>query len=189
MASNNFKQQVDAIVKNLTDEAHKMSEPELLAAVLPMLQRMYEELKGYSPLTGNTNNSLAVGLYRDGSLIGYANVRQLAGVNRPTRETLKAGDIYALPFTWLGNALSAPIGGWKSPKKDWVGDRSFWADEEAVRFLQTEGPRRKGYCYKFVSAIDYAKYLEAKGKANVLTMWHDELAAAGATVSGLNHTL
>ncbi len=173
------KQILDNIVGQMEQQARKPLE----AAMLPMLQRMYDELSGYNPITGNTNNSLAVGLYRNGELLGYVTVRNMNGVNRPMRMTLKNGDIYEFPTTWSGAPYRA------KGKTDWSGDRNYWADEEAVSFLQYMSPHRNGYCYVFVSAVDYARYLEANGKANVLTQWHDELEAAGADVTDMINTL
>ena len=174
--------QIDALVKSLSSEAHEKAEPMLADAMLPMLQQMYDELSGYEPLTGNTNNSLAVALYRDGQLMTAMNVRRLSGVARPTRMTMRDGEWYELPMRWSGNPSH-------HEGNRWVGDESFWADEEAIRFLETQSPSHKGYSYKFVAAIDYAKYLEANGKINVLTAWHDDLASAGAIVSPMNSSL
>jgi len=163
-----------------------LAEQDLINAMLPMLRSMYEELRGFSNLTGNTRNSLAVGLYRDGTLVGHVYGTGELGVKRPIRMTLKNGDVYDLPEDWDGNALDHPVMTWGGkPKRDWAGDRNFWADEEAVRFIESRAPMSNGFVYIFVSAIDYAQYLEAKGNINVLTQWHDELRAAGATVSGL----
>lgn len=178
--------QMEAIMKKMKTDIDKQAEIPLRGSLTSVLRAMYAELSGYSPLTGNTDNSLAVGLFYDGKLMGYANVQDMGGVKRPTRQTLKSGDIYDLPFTWKGSHLSTPIGG-KNPKRDWVGTRNFWADEEAVRFLQNLATNKKGYSYVFASAVDYAKYLESKGKANVLTHWHDELAAAGAFVGDMKN--
>ena len=71
------------------------------------------------------------------------------------------------------------------PKADWIGNKNIWADEEVLKWLNRYPPRTKGFSYRIVSIVDYAKYLESKGKVNVLSQLRDELAAMGGNVSDL----
>ena len=176
--------QMKNIITNLENKAVSIAEQELRGGIDALLMAAYEELKGFQNLTGNAVNSLGVALYHDGALLEVHSSVDLTG-KRPIRTTLKSGDIFNEPMTYDGNKLNYPIGG-HHPKRDWVGDRNFWADEEAIAWLNSNPPRKRGFAYKIVSAIDYAKYLEAKEKVNILSQLHDELEAMGADVSDLN---
>ena len=96
------------------------------------------------------------------------------------RATLKKGDVFAEDFTYNGNILLNPL-----PKTDWVGDKNIWADVEVLKWLNRNPPRTKGFSYRIVSIVDYAKDLESKGKINVLSQLRDELAAMGGNISDL----
>lgn len=171
----NYKHVFENIEKSVEDKA----EVEFRKSISSLLQLAYQELSGFRSLTGNLVNSLGVALYRDGKCIEAHGSLELTG-RRPVRTTLKEGDVFDEPFTYNGNILINPI-----HKTDWVGDKNIWADVEVLRWLNRNAPKKKGFSYRIVSIVDYAKYLETKGKVNVLSQLRDELAARGGDISDL----
>lgn len=170
-----FKHQFDKVKK----KAENKAEEHLRASLEPLLQMAFQELKGFRSLTGNLVNSLGVALYKDGKCLEAHGSIEITG-KRPVRATLKKGDVFAEDFTYNGNILLNPL-----PKTDWVGDKNIWADVEVLKWLNRNPPRTKGFSYRIVSIVDYAKYLESKGKINVLSQLRDELAAMGGNISDL----
>lgn len=176
MASDDITAKLERIAESLYERIDELAEPFLIEAMKPMLEQMVEDLDGFRHITGNTINSLAVALYHDGKLIGRVYNARDVGLERPMRMTLRKGETYDLDVTWGGSILKKKYVGK-------VGERNFWADEEAVDFLESHAPTSKGFAYLFVSSVDYAKYLEAKDTVNILTDWHDKLKSTGADVS------
>lgn len=173
------KIQFKHVFDNVKKRTENKAEEKLRQSLMPLLERAYQELKGFRPLTGNLNNSLGVALYKDGKCLEAHGSLEITG-KRPVRATLKNGEMFAEPFTWNGNILLDPL-----PKTDWIGNKNIWADEEVLKWLNRYPPRTKGFSYRIVSIVDYAKYLESKGKVNVLSQLRDELAAMGGNVSDL----
>ena len=89
--------------------------------------------------------------------------------------TLKKGETYDQPYYWSGE----PNKGYTAP----TGDRNYWGQEEAEDFIGTHFPSKNGWAYILVAAVDYAKYLEARGTATVLGGIQSELESRGANVS------
>jgi hypothetical protein len=170
-----FKHQFDRIGKR----AEKKAEVKLRESLDILLQMAFQELSGFRSLTGNLVNSLGVALYKDGKCLEAHGSIEITG-KRPVRATLKNGEMFSEPFTYNGDILLNPI-----PKTDWVGTKNIWADVEVLKWLNRYPPRTKGFSYRIVSIVDYAKYLEAKGKVNVLSQLRDELAAMGGKISDL----
>lgn len=168
------------VFDNVYKRMEKKAEEKLRQGLMPLLQEAYSELRGYRPLTGNLNNSLGVALYKDGKCIEAHGSIEITG-KRPVRTTLKNGDLFWEPETWNGNHLDGPI-----PKMDWVGDKNIWADVEVLRWLERYAPTKKGFSYRIVSIVDYAKYLETKDNVNVLSELMDRLRSMGAKVSDIN---
>jgi len=168
------------VFENIRKRAEKKAEEKLRESLMPLLQQAYSELEGFRPLTGNLNNSLGVALYKDGKCIEAHGSIEITG-KRPVRPTLKNGDIFWEPVTWNGNHLDGPIA-----KMDWVGDKNIWADTEVLRWLERYAPTKKGFSYRIVSIVDYAKYLETKGNVNVLSNIIERLRAMGADINDLN---
>ena len=166
--------------ENVKKRIEKKAEKKLREGLMPLLQQAYSELEGYRPLTGNLNNSLGVALYKDGKCIEAHGSIEITG-KRPVRTTLKNGDIFWEPETWNGNHLEGPI-----PKMDWVGNKNIWADTEVLRWLERYAPKTKGYSYRIVSIVDYAKYLETKDGVNILSSIIEQLRSMGANVNDLN---
>lgn len=171
---------ITKVFDKIKKRAEKKAEEKLRENLMPLLQRAYKELKGYRPLTGNLNNSLGVALYKDGKCIEAHGSIEITG-RRPVRKTLKNGDIFWEPVTWNGNHLDGPIA-----KMDWVGDRNIWADTEVLRWLERFAPKQKGFSYRIVSIVDYAKYLETKDNVNVLSNLAERLRAMGADIKDLD---
>lgn len=132
-------------------------------------------------VTGNLINSVAVGMYNNGELIGIATSYEELGKG-PTRKTLKKGEAYDLNFYW-GNAKAFNRRITK-PYIEETGTENYYGHEEAVKFIRSHKPsRREGLSAIIVVAVDYAKYTETAKAANVLTEARNQLLAAGADVS------
>lgn len=147
-----------------------------LKAQLPTFIHLALEHAKIHHVTGNTINSYAVALFHNGSFKGFYSSFQALN-KAPMRVTLMKGERYDLPFYWSGE----PAKGYTAP----TGTRSYWSQEEAQDFIGTTFPRKGGWAYIVVAAVDYARYLETKGTADVLTGFQQELAGMGADVSGV----
>ena len=58
----------------------------------------------------------------------------------------------------------------------------FWE----IRWLERYAPKQKGFSYRIVSIVDYAKYLETKDNVNVLSNLAERLRAMGADIKDLD---
>ena len=173
------KMQIKHVFDNVKKRSEAKAEARLRESLDSLLQMAFQELSGFRSLTGNLVNSLGVALYKDGKCLEAHGSIEITG-KRPVRTTLKNGDVFAEPFTYNGNILLNPLS-----KTDWVGDKNIWADVEVLKWLNRNAPKTKGFSYRIVSIVDYAKYLEAKGKVNVLSQLRDELSARSNDVSDL----
>lgn len=164
-----------ALEKRLKKKTNAMIE-ERLKESLPALIRLALDHAKIHSVTGNTMNSYAVALWHDGKFVGfYSSYQELH--KAPTRVTLKKGETYDLPYYWGGDENT----GYTAP----TGDRNYWGQEEAEDFMSFHFPRKNGWAFIVVAATDYAKYLEARGTANVLGGMQSELQGRGADVSDL----
>jgi hypothetical protein len=164
-----------ALEKRLKKKTDAMIE-ERLKESLPALIRLALDHAKIHSVTGNTMNSYAVALWHDGKFVGfYSSYQELH--KAPTRVTLKKGETYDLPYYWGGDENT----GYTAP----TGDRNYWGQEEAEDFMSFHFPRKNGWAFIVVAATDYAKYLEARGTANVLGGMQSELQGRGADVSDL----
>lgn len=164
-----------ALEKRLKKKTDAMIE-ERLKESLPALIRLALDHAKIHSVTGNTMNSYAVALWHDGKFVGfYSSYQELH--KAPTRVTLKKGESYDLPYYWGGDENT----GYTAP----TGDRNYWGQEEAEDFMSFHFPRKNGWAFIVVAATDYAKYLEARGTANVLGGMQSELEGRGADVSDL----
>lgn len=164
-----------ALEKRLKKKTDAMIE-ERLKESLPALIRLALDHAKIHSVTGNTMNSYAVALWHDRKFVGfYSSYQELH--KAPTRVTLKKGETYDLPYYWGGDAND----GYTAP----AGYRNYWGQEEAEDFMSFHFPRKNGWAFIVVAATDYAKYLEARGTANVLGGMQSELEGRGADVSDL----
>jgi len=164
-----------ALEKRLKKKTDAMIE-ERLKESLPALIRLALNHAKIHSVTGNTMNSYAVALWHDRKFVGfYSSYQELH--KAPTRVTLKKGETYDLPYYWGGDENT----GYTAP----TGDRNYWGQEEAEDFMSFHFPRKNGWAFIVVAATDYAKYLEARGTANVLGGMQSELEGRGANVSDL----
>jgi len=164
-----------ALEKRLKKKTDAMIE-ERLKESLPALIRLALDHAKIHSVTGNTMNSYAVALWHDRKFVGfYSSYQELH--KAPTRVTLKKGETYDLPYYWGGDENT----GYTAP----TGDRNYWGQEEAEDFMSFHFPRKNGWAFIVVAATDYAKYLEARGTANVLGGMQSELEGRGADVSDL----
>ena len=121
-------------------------------------------------------NSFAVALWHNGKFLGfYSSYQKLH--KAPMRVTLVKGETYDQPYYWGGD----PNEGYTAP----TGTRHYWGQEEAEDFLSFHFPRKDGWAFVIVAATDYAKYLEARGTANVIGGLQHDLESRGANVSDL----
>jgi len=121
---------------------------------------------GVSSMTGNYINSFGVAVYRDSRLVAIATSSDVTGES-PLRVTLVEGE-------WYAKGKPRYDGG--EQKRSWraaEGSHAFFADDEVVRWLNRYPPtRKKGFSYRVVTVVDYAKTL---GGDVVLMRLADEL--------------
>ena len=161
--------------KNIRLEMDNMAEPALVKACRFVITTAIDYARFHS-VTGNTMNAYACGAYLDGMLKGFATSYDALN-HEPVRMTLKKGEMYDRPYYWGGDAVMG------KPYTGETGDRHYWGQEEAYRFLQTHRPSGKGWRYLVVVATDYAKYIETRKNADVITSLHDGFAAISGSVS------
>ena len=178
------RQRFEEIIAHMKKQRDKQAEPFLLRGLKFLVNVILDEMGGFANVTGNTRNSIAISLFNDRKLIGVATSFD-ALHKAPTRMTLVHGETYDLSHYWDGTPVDA-LGSPYTAPSDSPQEENFWAQEEAMEFLQSQAPKRKGWCYKVVAATDYAKYLETKQKANILEQVRNELAGMGADVSRMN---
>jgi len=166
---------LDRVFKRMKKRADAIIE-ERLTEQLPNLIALALKHAVIHSVTGNTMNSYAVALFHDKRFVGFYS-SYLALGKAPTRVTLQKGERYDLPYYWGGDAAT----GYTAP----TGDRSYWGQEEAEDFVGTHFPSKNGWAYILVAAVDYAKYLEARGTATVLGGLQNELEGRGANVSDI----
>lgn len=121
---------------------------------------------GVSSMTGNYINSFGVAIYRDANLVAIATSSDVTGES-PIRVTLVEGE-------WYGRGKPRYDGGvqMRNFRAD-EGTHAIYADEEVVRWLSRYPPtRKKGFSYRVVTVVDYAKSL---GGDVVLMRLADEL--------------
>lgn len=179
---NSFERQMQNIVDKMHKHIDDVAKVEMINGLRQIIDIALRELDGFEDVTGNTKNSLAAAVFYDGKFQGfYSSYGALH--NPPTRATLRKDETYDLEYYWDGT----PVDAFARPYTGETGDESYWAQDEAREFFSDNIPTRKGWCYMIVAAVDYAKYLEARGGVNVLSDLHDEFAARGADVSELKN--
>lgn len=164
---------LNRVFRRMQERADAIIE-ERLTEQLPNLIALALKHAEIHSVTGNTMNSYAVALFHDRQFVGFYS-SYLALGKAPTRVTLQKGERYDLPYYWGGD----PATGYTAP----TGNRSYWGQEEAEDFIGTHFPSKNGWAYILVAAVDYAKYLEARGTATVLGGMQSELESRGANVS------
>ena len=170
-----MSKQIDNIFRRMQKRADAIIE-EKLTEQLPNLIALALKHAQIHSVTGNTMNSYAVALFHNKQFKGFYSSYQALG-KAPTRVTLQKGERYDLPYYWGGD----PATGYTAP----TGNRNYWGQEEAEDFLGTHFPSKNGWAYVIVAAVDYAKYLEARGTAIVMGGLQDELESRGADVSDI----
>lgn len=159
-----LKKKTDAIIEARLEES------------LPAIIRLALDHAKIHSVTGNTMNSFAVALWHNGKFLGfYSSYQELH--KAPTRVTLVRGETYDQPYYWGGD----PNTGFMA----YTGDRHYWGHEEAEDFFGFHFPRKDGWAFVIVAATEYAKYLEARGTADVLGGLQQDLESRGANVSDL----
>lgn len=174
---------IDAVMDSLRKKIAEHSEKTLKEAGLKMIVMLIAHERGFHHVTGNLINSGAVALYYNGKLKGMWKASDVTG-KLPTRVTLAAGERYDLPYYWSGK----PSTGYAAPK-DSPQTAHYLSPNEADRFMLSGAPNWRGWSYKVVTATDYAKYVEARSDADVLTSFHSAMEHCGGAVSALNQHL
>ena len=170
-----MSKQIEDVFRRMKKRADAIIE-ERLTEQLPDLIALALEHAQIHSVTGNTMNSYAVALFHNRQFIGFYSSYQALG-KAPMRVTLQKGERYDLPYYWGGD----PNTGYTAP----TGDRSYWSQEEAEDFIGMHLPSKNGWAYIIVAAVDYAKYLEARGTATVMGGLQNELENRGADVSDI----
>ena len=166
---------IAALGKRLKKKTDAIIEARLKESLPAIIRLALDHAKIHS-VTGNTMNSFAVALWHDGKFLGfYSSYQELN--KAPTRVTLVRGETYDQPYYWGGD----PNTGFMA----YTGDRHYWGQEEAEDFMSFHFPRKDGWAFIVVAATDYAKYLEARGTANVLGGLQSDLESRGANVSDI----
>lgn len=176
--STSLNSQIKDIVLATHAKALEQVKPYMQEQANTIISIIMSEMDGFHDITGNTRNSVGVGCYLDGKLMGMALSSQKLS-NPATRTTLIKGEMYNLEYYWGGDSI---VG---RPYRGETGSEHYLGRDKAVRFIQSKRPSTKGWSFIAVIAVDYAKYLEAKPSVNVLTIIRDELASSGANISVL----
>lgn len=138
--------------------------------------------RGLAGVTGNAANGIAVGVYLNRLLVGYACTEDLLQ-HRPTRLALAAGEKYGKNrIYWDGRDVNRQFEGFFGSKND--------TPKRAIEALRKHVPRRAvGYAYFVVAAADYAQWIESdesggvdwnKPKGNLITKFYLWCKANGA---------
>lgn len=170
-----MSRKIDDVFRRMQKRADAIIEERLIEQLPGLIALALEHAQIHS-VTGNTMNSYAVALFHNRQFVGFYSSYQALG-KAPMRVTLQKGERYDLPYYWGGD----PNTGYTAP----TGDRSYWSQEEAEDFIGTHFPSKDGWAYIIVVAVDYAKYLEARGTATVMGGLQNELESRGADVSDI----
>ena len=177
--STSLNSQIKDIVLTTHAKAVEQMKPYMQEQANAIMNIILDQMDGFLHVTGNTINSIGVGCYLDGKLMGIALSSQ--ELNEPaTRVTLIKWEGYNLDYYWGGSPVFK--------RKRYVaptGTEHYFGKDKAVQFLQSKRPSTKGWSFIAVIAVDYAKYLEAKPEVNLITKAHDQLASMGANISVL----
>lgn len=165
------------ISKELRKQMDETAEPMLRAQAIRLVALILQEMDGFKDVTGNTKNSIVVGLYYDKRLKYVASSADL--LNKPAlRPTLKKGEAYNLPQYWDG----------RYHKKGVVyvgetGDENYVAATEAMKRIKSKTTTfNTHWSYIILTAVKYASYLEQHKNASVISNAWDDLKGAGAMV-------
>ncbi len=179
---NNIDAQIKSILSNAQKHVNGVAAQGAQDAMREIIDVALSELDGFHDVTGNLRNSLAVAVFHDGVLKGFYSSAQALN-HAPTRVTLKQGERYNLDYYWGGEEVDSIGKPYRAP----AGDRNYLAPQEAQEFFTNKIPSQRGWCYVIVSAVDYAKYLEARDGVNILTQLHDDFEQRGAKVSEMKY--
>ena len=174
--STSLNSQIKDIVLANHAKAVEQMKPYMQEQTNTIMSIILNEMDGFHNITGNTRNSVGVGCYLDGKLMGMSLSSQVLN-NPATRATLIKGEMYNLEYYWGGD----PVLG--RPYRGETGSEHYLGRDKAIRFIQSKRPSTKGWSFIAVIAVDYAKYLETKPSVNVLTIIRDQLASMGANIS------
>lgn len=182
-ANSQIATRVGEIMEDMKKRMDAEAKERLKAGCRYLVTIVLSQMEGFNDVTGNTKNSIAVGLFYNRKLQFIAFSFD-ALHHAPTRATLKSGEVYDLDYYWDGTPVAALGRPYRAPS-DSGADESFWSFAEAFEYIQTLAPSQNGFSFVIVSAVDYAKYLEACTGVNILEQTRTTLAGMGALVSDL----
>lgn len=169
--------------KELLRKNRNKHNAKVIATVRQMLPKwadvLIREASGFNHVTGNTMNGFFVGAYMpfNGSMHLVGAAFSSDKVEKPTRPTLKKGEMYDLDVYWRGK----PVIG--KPFVGIFGTRNFLSFEESMRFLQSHAPRMSSLGFLVGNSVNYAKFLEVHKKANLITKFADDREREGFIVT------
>lgn len=169
------RKEMARIVEALEKEKNAKCEMYLRGTAKQIALMVLGLMDGFHHVTGNTINSVAVGLYFKKKLRYVATSAE--ELNHPaTRVTLHEGERYDLPEYWDGSVVKKGYVGETEGGGEWGEDLAKWLIAEGVTL-----PR--DWVFKVVVGVPYARYLEQVKGASVITEAHDMLRSAGGEVT------
>jgi len=121
-----------------------------------------------SDMTGNYINGWGIAVYRDGVLVACATTNDIEGAS-PMRMTLVKGEKFAKGEKRYDGEIQER---WFTAS---TGKRSIWAEDEVVRWLQSNAP----LAYRIVTVVEYSKLL---GGDKVLLSLADRIESKNGTI-------
>lgn len=167
-----LESQFQNIQKKIRQEAVTKMQAKMERAATKTMSKA-KEMKDFHDVTGNLYKSIAAGTFYNGTLMS---IHHTPGPN-PTRPTLAKGEKYDLeryysgtPVTQLGRPFRGKTG---------AGGENGVEKSEEVLFENdglSRGRADLTWQLKIVAGVDYAKYVEAIDKHDVLTSLREYLA-------------
>lgn len=138
-------------------------------AVSEVILKHVRDNAEYFNVTGNTMGSISCGIYKDGVLL-----RVEQPFTREIKErTLKKGE---------KRVFGKKNGDSKRVFVAETGDRKYFADEEARKFLMSFKPSINGFAIVFCVGTEYATYLEKSKELNVITETFNNVKSSGVNL-------
>lgn len=171
-----LESQFRKIRRNIYSAAYRGSYKSLEAQARRMCERITELADKYKipGMTGNTRAGVAVGLYQNGKLQGYATTAETDN-GRPIYHALMKGEEWKAGRGRYDRSTQNKDFSSPDPAKS-----EYRADERAIAFLRRARPlNNKGWSYVIASGAHYAAYT---GFVEVLKSFSAELSQLGAKV-------
>ena len=168
----------DNLRKGCYDAAERRMVASLPAAADDIHSFVREKMAelGKSDMTGNYINGWGIAVYRDGVLVACATTNDIEGAS-PMRMTLIKGEKFAKGKKRYDGGVQER---WFTAS---TGKHSIWAEDEVVRWLQSNAPRvsknKPSLAYRIVTVVEYSKLL---GGDKVLLSLADRIESKNGTI-------